>query len=143
MVRCYDPRMSPGIGDSNNEHLRMDRGRYPARAYLLAAVVTQAFGLWAACLLLWSRFGPRGEENTGMLLALIAALLGTTATFWNRWRVIEAFASRYTTGFANLSLATATLAAWGYANVRLGARLIRQEHRLAAPSRLVNRPSGR
>jgi len=121
----------------------MDRGRYAARVYVLAAVVTQAFVVFAASMLLWSRFAPRGEDNTGLLLSLTVGLLGAAATFWNRWRVIEAFASRYTTGGANVSLVTSTLAAWGYANARLGARLIRQEHRLAAPSRLVNRPSSR
>jgi hypothetical protein len=48
----------------------------------------------------------------------VVGLVGAWGTFRDRWRVNEAFASRFCSGLANLSMLYVPIVAWVYANIR-------------------------
>jgi len=115
------------IGDAAGEHLAMRRGRYGAWAYVVLAFLLQA---GAATSLTLSALEPMArrlhlspEEPRLLLPALGAGLLVALATFADRWRVVEAHASRFCSGLVNLSLLYVPFLAWGYANYRAALKL--------------------
>jgi hypothetical protein len=120
------------IGDDAGEHVRMKRGQYSATAYVIGAAVVQ----WLIALaFLQAGFDELLRGRFGMLPLLLGGLVAAgyvAATYWGRWRVIEAFASRFCVGVANISVFTAGAAAFFYAHTRLAARIVRQEKRLVS-----------
>jgi len=80
-------------------------------------------------------------EKVAFALAAVAGAGLVFAAFWNRWRVIEAFASRFCVGWVNISVFIAVPAALLYANARLALRLARREAWLVAASVPRARPS--
>jgi hypothetical protein len=116
------------IGDREGEHLHMERGRYDAWAYTVIAFVGQILFLGATAGLLigktvaWAVGGVADAESarTAMYVtAGIVGLVGAWGSFRDRWRVNEAFASRFCSGLANLSMLYVPIVAWVYANVRV------------------------
>ncbi|WP_375768702.1 hypothetical protein NR798_44665 [Archangium gephyra] len=115
----------PLYGDAAGEQLYMERGKYAARIYVFFAFLLQAWIASFVCTTLItlplvtlmpgdpaSRFPPL------VLLSLIGGGVLAWNTFRDRWKVIEAFSSRYCSGLANFSMLYVPLVAWGYANVR-------------------------
>jgi hypothetical protein len=111
-------------GDAANEHLTMKRGRYSAWVYvgfafcfqigllgfipgIVAVVAADAVGILG---------GP--SAIIGLIVALIVGVGGAYLTFRDRWRVNEAFSSRFCAGLMNLSLMYVPIIALVYANVR-------------------------
>lgn len=120
--------MDTPVGDREGEHLHMDRGRYDAWAYTVIAFIGQiAFlGATAGWLLgktvAWAVSGVADSPDTARtalwITAGIVGLAGAWGTFRDRWRVNEAFASRFCSGLANLSMLYVPAIAFVYANVR-------------------------
>ena len=134
-----DGEAEPMMGDDAGEHLYMPRGEYSGWPYVVIAVLLQAlvpFVFVAALDLV----DPSVEKVAFALAALSGAGL-VFAAFWNRWRVIEAFASRFCVGWVNISVFIAVPAALLYANARLALRLARREAWLVAASVPRTRPS--
>jgi hypothetical protein len=110
------------IGDDAGEHLAMTRGRYGAWIYVILGFLLQVLAVTTLsmavvegiCRALHVRF----QEDPALLASVGVAVAVAIATFWNRWRVVEAFASRFCSGLMNLSLLYVPLIAWGYANWR-------------------------
>lgn len=115
------------IGDRDGEHLYMERGRYDAWAYTVFAFLGQIAFLGATAGLLlgktvaWLASGVADAESARTAMYVTAGLVGLVGawgTFRDRWRVNEAFASRFCSGLANLSILYVPAVAWVYANVR-------------------------
>lgn len=116
------------IGDREGEHLHMERGRYDAWAYTVIAFVAQIAFLGATVgwlvgkTVAWAVAGVADDPQTARTALLVAAgivgLVGAWGTFRDRWRVNEAFASRFCSGLANLSMLYVPIVAFVYANVR-------------------------
>jgi hypothetical protein len=114
----------PVYGDAAGEYVHMKRGRYSAMVHVVFAFLAQcaflfgiAFGVLA---LAFAAIG--GDEPAMMGVAMIVAgVLGAGGAWWtfrDRWKVIEAFSSRFCSGLANLSVLYVPAIAWGYANYR-------------------------
>jgi hypothetical protein len=102
------------VGDAAGEHRMIRRGKYAAwfhvgLAFLLEAAIFGGLEETVAVRLHWPNTDV-GFIGSGVLGALLV--------FWNRWRCIEAFSSRYCSGAANFSLFYVPLVAFGYANYR-------------------------
>jgi hypothetical protein len=104
---------SGGIGDAEGEHLYAQRGKYGAWLYVVLGFLIST--------LFWS------TPLSAVLLALnirvewIAFISGGAVSYFifrDRWRVNEAFTSRYLSGVANLSLLYAPVVSFVYAHVR-------------------------
>jgi hypothetical protein len=104
---------SGGIGDAEGEHLYVQRGQYGAWLYVVLGFLIST--------LFWS--GTLG----GLLLVLklhaewLTLAVGAVVSFFvfrDRWRVNEAFTSRYLSGLMNLSLLYAPVVSFVYAHVR-------------------------
>lgn len=124
--------MNPIIGAAEGEHAVMKRGQYSAWGYVVAGALVLCVvvsALIAAAI--EALFALGADAPVEWIVAFAAGIGSTVAIFWDRWRVVEAFASRFCTGLANLSILIVTPIALGYALVRAVARLLRQEHRLA------------
>ncbi len=116
------------IGDREGEHLRMERGRYDAWAYTVIAFVAQIAFLGATAgwlvgkTVAWLVAGVADDPQTARTALLVTAgiigLVGAWGAFRDRWRVNEAFASRFCSGLANLSMLYVPIVAFVYANVR-------------------------
>ena len=106
------PRKVPTvIGDFAGEHRHMDRSRYVAWLY-----VSSAFGAQVAItIILFDKMlgFPHSSKAGGALGFLL-----TLAIYWNRFACIEAYTSNYCSGYVNLSIFIAPLAALYYANYR-------------------------
>lgn len=118
------PAASSFYGDAASEHLTMKRGRYGAWPYVVLAFMAQIglLGLIPGFLgayivaLLTNDAGVVGI--VGLLFGGSAGLLGAYFTFRDRWRVNEAFSSRFCSGLMNLSLMYVPWISLVYANVR-------------------------
>jgi hypothetical protein len=116
----------PLYGDAAGEHLYMERGEYAARIYVFLGFCLQAcIASWVCTSLmvlpvmaLMPRDGAGERFAPVLLLSLIGGGVLAWITFRDRWKVIEAFSSRYCSGLANLSMLYVPLVAWGYANAR-------------------------
>jgi uncharacterized membrane protein YeaQ/YmgE (transglycosylase-associated protein family) len=117
-------------GDAAGEHLYMQRGQYSAWAYVIVAALLQGVLAMAVLHGLLEAAGFFGPAALGVAGALSVGL--AVGTFWDRWRVVEAFSSRFCVGIVNISLFIAVPAALLYANARLLLRLVRRESWLIA-----------
>jgi hypothetical protein len=116
------------IGDREGEHLHMERGRYDAWAYTVIAFVGQiaflgaTLGWLIAKPVAWAIDGVADNPDTATTtMWIVAGVIGLAAawlTFRDRWRVNEAFSSRWCSGLANLSMLYVPVFAFVYANVR-------------------------
>ena len=111
------PAPAPAVyGGKAGEWTRMDHGRYSAWGYVALAFLAQGAifgGLLAAglsALHVHEQYVPFPAIVFGAAVAMV--------TFWDRWRCIEAFSSRFCAGIMNLSLLYVPVVAWVYANVR-------------------------
>jgi hypothetical protein len=111
-------------GDAANEHLTMKRGRYSAWLYVGFAFFFQMLilGSIPGSLIgaLVNVAGVRGDVSgmLGLAIGVIVGVGGAYLTFRDRWRVNEAFSSRFCAGLMNLSLMYVPIIALVYANVR-------------------------
>jgi uncharacterized membrane protein len=62
--------------------------------------------------------GSSQAFSTIMLVSIAPALILSLVVFWNRWRVTEAFSSRFCSGSAMLSVFYVPIIALIYANYR-------------------------
>jgi hypothetical protein len=105
-------------GDRAGEYLRMQRGKYRASIYVLLAFVGQAAILWGIAAAVLSPLQGRLPESISIAACLIVAVGGALWTFWDRWKVNEAFSSRYCSGLTNLTLLYLPAVSLIYANYR-------------------------
>jgi len=102
-----------GIGDAAGEHHYAQRGRYSAWIHVVLGFLISSlfwstpFGL---ALALMNLFPPFLSTFCGAVVSYFI--------FRDRWRVNEAFTSRYLSGVANLSLFYAPVVSVIYAHVR-------------------------
>lgn len=117
----------PSTGDRAGEHTWMERGRYSAWVYVVLAFLGQVFLLMgvvgAIGAALARSAGSHEAEGVAMMVGFTVGVAGAIWTFWDHWRVIEAFSSRFCSGLANLSLLYVPIISWGYANYRFLRRL--------------------
>ena len=108
-------------GDAGGEYQTMDRGRYSASMYVGIAFLLDCglLGL-IPMLALHAAVPGTGAYLVGLGIGAILSYL----VFRDRWRCIEAYASRACSGVVNLSLLYVPLVALVYANVR-GIRKLR------------------
>ena len=132
MAGSGEVTVSDGYGDKAGEHLRMARGRYNALPHVVLAFLGTAVLLWMIFMAAgWLVLEPPGRapvfadrqqrDTAGLVFAVtsgIIALLLAWLSFRDRWKCVEAYASRYCSGVANLSLAYVPVIAGGYALVR-------------------------
>ena len=128
-----------GYGDRAGEFLRIQRGQYDATLYVVVGFVVVVAAFWtplyyAAVAILESRMPslmtdpferrPIIEEvGTG---AAIVSVLIAVLIFKDRWRCIEATASRYCSGVMNLSVIYVPVVVAVYALARGAAKLSRR-----------------
>ena len=110
------------VGDAAGEHRMMERGRYDAWAYVVFAFAFEiaiiGYPIYASVeSLLGGRYSADGTWM-GLAAGGTVGFSVAFATFWNRWRCIEAFSSRFCSGLANLSMFYVPIIALGYAAVR-------------------------
>jgi hypothetical protein len=123
-----------GYGDRAGEFLRIERGQYDATLYVVLAFIIVVAALWAPLcygtlalleletpFLLMNRYEwTQLVEEVGTGAASVSLLIAAWI-FIDRWRCIEATASRYCSGVLNLSVVYVPFIAAAYALVR-GAR---------------------
>jgi hypothetical protein len=134
--------MSPGVavGDRAGEHLWMERGRYSAWPHVVCGffvavlIVSLTVGLIPALIGggIADQLMNVTEDNVRWVL--IPCWFGPSAiltllAFHDRWRCIEAFASRYASGALALSLAYVPLVAAAYGLKRGWQKLARKKGR--------------
>jgi hypothetical protein len=110
------------VGDRAGEHLLMGHGKYSAWTHVVIAFVLEAIVLGAVPMLIFAGFGL-GE--IGYAIGLAIGAVGAIWVFANRWRCIEAFASKFCSGLMNLSLLYVPFVAFVYANTRALGKLHR------------------
>jgi len=102
------------VGDSAGEYRSIRRGNFSAWGYVVIAFLLESLLVGGAVEGTLSAMG----KQTSDLLFIVAGILGALPVFWNRWRCIEAFSSRFCAGVVNLSLFYMPFVAFGYANYR-------------------------
>ncbi len=109
----------PAIGDAAGEHLEMRRGKYDAWIWVGIAFLMQ-IGLVGSLVGLLPILYFGGDEmlTVGLCVGGVIGLVAAFFTFRDRWRVNEAFSSRFCSGLANLSLIYVPWIALVYANIR-------------------------
>jgi hypothetical protein len=123
-VYATAPATASFYGDAASEHLTMKRGRYSAWIYVGFAFFFQAMilgGIPAAIVgALIDAAGLHGAAPgfIGLAVLVIVGGGGAYLTFRDRWRVNEAFSSRFCAGLMNLSLMYVPIISLVYANVR-------------------------
>ena len=123
-VYATAPATTSFYGDAASEHLTMKRGRYSAWVYVVFAFLFQAAilgGIPGAIVgALVDTAGIHGSAPgfIGLAVAVILGGGGAYLTFRDRWRVNEAFSSRFCAGLMNLSLMYVPIISLVYANVR-------------------------
>jgi hypothetical protein len=113
------PAPAPGVGDSQAEPRGMKRGKYSAWAHVFIAFTLQvaAVGFLLALAVSFVVRSPvTGSAALGVGFAVAAVT--TLWVFSDRYRCIEAFASRSCSGLMNLSLLYVPFVALVYANMR-------------------------
>jgi hypothetical protein len=114
---------SSSSGDRAGEHLDMRRGRYPAWLYVGVGFILQMlFVSTVVGALLAATVRAAGAApdviRSVHLVSFPAGIAVALWTFWNRWRVNEAFSSRFCAGLMNISILYVPIVSWGYANYR-------------------------
>ncbi len=113
----------PRYGDRAGEHLAMWRGSYHAGLHVILAFLGQVvligglLGVGAAEIASLLGGGPL-SATVLLAVGLPTGGVGAWLTFRDRWRVIETFASRWCSGYMNLSILYVPAVALLYANVR-------------------------
>jgi hypothetical protein len=111
-------------GDRALEHLRMERGRYDAWAYVVIAFAAEAFLLALAIYLPFRSvaetlaLAPDLQQALPLVVGGLFGSVGAYFVFRDRWRCTEAFASNFCIGIANISVLYVPIVALVYANVR-------------------------
>jgi hypothetical protein len=115
----------PLIGDRAGEHQYMNRGSYNAWAHVVIGfiyVLALYFSIFLGIVMAIQNPAAGQKLTDGMVISLAVcgalALALSIATFWNRWRVNEAFSSRFCSGCANLSIIYVPFISGIYALVR-------------------------
>jgi hypothetical protein len=128
-----------GYGDRAGEFLRMQRGQYDATLYVVLAFIVVIAAIWAPLcygtlallefnvpFLLVNRYEhTQLVEEVGTGAAAVSLLIAAWM-FIDRWRCIEATASRYCSGVLNLSVLYVPFVAAAYALVRGALKLFRR-----------------
>lgn len=115
---------APAYGDKAFEHLYMKRGRFTAWPYVVIAFLMEAALVGCVTglpvgLALGAITNDGGvASSAGALVGLPAGITGAYFVFRDRWRVVEAFSSRFCVGIMNISLFFVPIVALVYANVR-------------------------
>lgn len=122
--------MHQAVGDSGGEHLDMPRGHYNAWLHVVLSVLFQLI-FWAALVPYWIGLllGPSSliAAPAGFRFAFAAASVALVALiYWDRWRCIEAFSSRFCSGASGISLIYVPAIAFIYANYRGIMKLFRR-----------------
>jgi len=120
-----------GYGDRAGEFLRIPRGQYHAGLHVGLGFILVTLAFWAplcygTLAILEARvpflradsyeYGQTVEE-VGTVAAAVGLLIAV-GIFWDRWRCIEATASRYCSGVMNASILYVPVVAAGYALFR-------------------------
>jgi hypothetical protein len=109
----------------------MKRGRFSAWPHVVLAFLAQAavVGAVAAApvgLAAGAFVSEAIARGVGFAVFAVIGPVGAYLTFRDRWRCIEAFASRFCLGVMNLSVLYVPLVAFAYANVRAVQRVMGQ-----------------
>lgn len=112
-----------GVGDSGREHLSIERGKYDASGYVEFAFFGQVVFVGILIARLLSSIGLEATNDAVIIIASIVAVSSTLWVYFDRWRCIEAYSSRFCSGIANFSLFYVPVLALVYANYRAIARL--------------------
>jgi len=110
-------------GDRAGEHRRMARGHYDAWVHVIIAFAIQLLAIGAlvgggAAALVSLALGHARVEIVLVTVGGAAGAIGAWLVFRDRWRCIEAFASRFCSGMMNLSILYVPAVALLYANYR-------------------------
>jgi hypothetical protein len=119
------PTRNTGVGDSGGEHLRMERSPYDAWVHVGIAFFAEVAIVGVLLGLSLSRvpgLSATGDVVPG--LAIVGAVGFTLWVYWDRWRCIEAYSSKYCSGCANVSYAYVPVLTFLYANYRAVRRLL-------------------
>ncbi len=111
--------VSPQYGDAAQENVGIRHGKYSAWVYVHIAFFAQiaVLGLIVAALLSHDG-GAAMPLSRACGVATLAAILFTLWVYFDRWRCVEAVASKSCSGVANLSLFYVPIIAAVYANYR-------------------------
>jgi len=112
-----------GVGDSGREHLAIRRGKYNSWGYVELAFVGQVVLVGMLVALFFTVFGLRKTEDAVLILAGSIAVPSTLWVYFDRWRCVEAYSSRFCSGIANFSVFFVPAVALVYANYRAFTRL--------------------
>ncbi len=105
-------------GDAARENAGIKHGKYSAWAHVHIAFFAQIVALGALVAVLLSRAGGGMPATRAYGIAVVVAILVTLWVYFDRWRCIEAVASKSCSGVANLSLFYVPIVAAVYANYR-------------------------
>lgn len=115
----------PLIGDRSGEHQYMNRGKYNAWVHVVIGflyVMALFFAIFVsvamAILVPPAQQPSKTVMITGLAVSGALALALSIVIFWNRWRVNEAFSSRFCSGCANISIIYVPFISGVYALVR-------------------------
>jgi hypothetical protein len=113
------------IGDHAGEHLYMTRGRYSAWPYVVVAFLLESaiLGAIPIFILQFALHPFTSDPELGAALGLLVGTVLAYLVFRDRWRCIEATASRFCSGLMNLSILYVPFVALIYANARGLAKL--------------------
>jgi hypothetical protein len=106
------------VGDSGGEYLHMRRGGYSAWYHVTLSAALS----WVAIsdlveLGMRSALHVQVDARTQTISGIVGALV-TLWIYWNRWRCIEAFSSRFCSGFMGVSFIYVPFIAAFYAAYR-------------------------
>lgn len=98
----------------------MHRGRYSAWSYVVIAYLFESvlFGVAPAVGLGYVLHPLTSDPRIAIGLGMLGGAVLAWRVFRDRWRCIEAYASQFCSGLANLSVLYVPLIAFIYANVR-------------------------
>ena len=107
------------FGDRAGEHLAMRRGRYRAWSHVVVAYLLESVLLGIPVVRLSYALYPfASDDMTPAWIGLLAGAVLAWFVFRDRWRCIEAYASRFCSGLVRLSALYVPLIALIYANMR-------------------------
>lgn len=110
---------SQHYGDAAGEHTRIRHGKYAAWLHVHIAFFAQIAALGLILALLLSHYGGATMTQTRAFgIAAAVAILFTLWEYFDRWRCIEAVASKSCSGVVNLSFFYVPIVAAVYANYR-------------------------
>lgn len=111
------------VGDRAGEHLSIAHGNYSAWTHVVIAFVLEAIVLGGPPIALFAGVLKLGDAGYG--IGIVIGAIGAIWVFANRWRCIEAFASKFCSGLMNLSILYVPFVAFVYANIRAIGKLRR------------------